>query len=131
MIGIDTNVLLRFLIADDLNQFEKAKHLLYEKSSNEKIRVSNIVLMEVIWVLRRVYQQAETAIVDALEILLAVPSIEFEGVETVTRVIQKDMPLSMLSDGLIAESNFKAGCDSTLTFDQNAAASIPGMELVQ
>ncbi len=131
MIAVDTNVLLRFLESADLEQHEKAQRLLYEVPAHEKIRISNLVLMEVVWVLRRVYSKAEVAILEILEILMAVPSIEFEGVETLALVTQRKIPLSLLIDGLIAESNRKAGCISTFTFDQGAASRIPGMELLQ
>lgn len=130
LIGVDTNVLLRFLIADDPEQYERSKQFLYENASNEKNRISNIVLMEVVWVLGRSYGQAEATIVNALEMLLSVPSIEFEGVGAVTQVTRNKMPLSMLADMLIAESNLIAGCGSTVTFDKKAASHIPGMELL-
>jgi predicted nucleic-acid-binding protein len=131
LIGVDTNVLLRFLIADDLAQHENAKQLLYKAPTEEKIRISNLVLMEIVWGLRRVYSKAEATILEVLETLMAVPSIELEGIETLMLVTEGKLSLSLLFDGLIEESNRKAGCNSTFTFDQNASSRIPGMVLLQ
>lgn len=56
MLGIDTNVLVRFLVRDDLAQFEKARQLIeQEVSAGKQVVINQLVLLETEWVLRSRY----------------------------------------------------------------------------
>jgi predicted nucleic acid-binding protein len=66
MIGIDTNVLVRFLVRDDEAQFDRARRLIKrEASGGEPVMVSQLVLLEAEWVLRSRYSLKKGAIVAA------------------------------------------------------------------
>jgi predicted nucleic-acid-binding protein len=128
--GADTNVVLRYLIDDDVDQHRTVIKLFSSRSPETPIRISNIVLVEITWVLRTVYRQTESNIIEGLAILLAIPAFVIDGRASVQSVVDRRIPLSMLADAFIAESNHDAGCESTFTFDQKAAAAIPAMELM-
>ncbi len=71
MLGIDTNVLVRFLVRDDEAQFEKANRLIKrEVSAKEDVFVSLIVLLETEWVLRSRYSLQKAEIIRAFSSLL-------------------------------------------------------------
>jgi predicted nucleic-acid-binding protein len=64
MLGIDTNVLVRYLVRDDQAQYEKARRLIdRELSKGEPVLVSLLVLLETEWVLRSRYDLAKADLV--------------------------------------------------------------------
>ena len=56
MPGLDTNVLVRYLIADDKKQFEAAKQFVEEAIKNEDLFIPVSVSVELEWVLRSLYE---------------------------------------------------------------------------
>lgn len=71
MLGIGTNVLVRFLVRDDREQFERARRLIKrEVGGGETVLISLLVLLETEWLLRRRYSVAKAEIVAALSALL-------------------------------------------------------------
>src|SRR5438046_9297587 len=79
MLGIDTNVLVRFLVRDDPEQFERARRLIRrELGGGETVLISILVLLETEWVLRSRYNVAKTEIVAALSVLLDALELELE-----------------------------------------------------
>ena len=71
MIGLDTNVLVRFLVRDDEIQFDRACKLIRrEAQTGEPARVSLLVLLETEWVLRSRYKLTKSEILDAFSALL-------------------------------------------------------------
>ena len=79
MLGIDTNVLVRFLVRDDEAQFEKARRLIKrEVGAEEDVFVSLMVLLETEWVLRSRYSLRKKEIMDALAGLLEATEIQLE-----------------------------------------------------
>ena len=80
MLGLDTNVLVRYLVRDDEAQFEKASRLIKrEIGVGEAVFVSLPVLLETEWVLRSRYSFKKAEIVDAISGLLDATEIEFEA----------------------------------------------------
>jgi len=78
MLGIDTNVLVRFLVRDDPKQFERARRLIKrEVGSRETVPISLLVLLETEWVLRSRYSMAKAEIVAALSALL--DAVEYDS----------------------------------------------------
>lgn len=59
MIGIDTNVLVRFLMADDARQSQRAIAFMATLSPTEQGFVSLIVVSELVWILRYVFSSQE------------------------------------------------------------------------
>jgi predicted nucleic-acid-binding protein len=127
MIGIDTNVMIRFLTADDPVQSPRARQFILDScSSASPGYVSNVVLCEMVWVLRQSYRFSRSDIGNAVERLLDTPQIAFEDTDHVSRALAIFRNSSAdFADCLIGLLNQEAGCTSTFTFDRTAAA-LPG-----
>ena len=80
MIGIDTNVPVRFLIRDDESQFEKARKLIKrEVTAGRRVFVNQLVIMETEWVLRSRYAVPKAQMIEAISGLLDSIEIQFEN----------------------------------------------------
>jgi predicted nucleic-acid-binding protein len=127
MLGIDTNVLVRFLVRDDEAQFEKARKLINrEVAAGRRVFVSQLVLLETEWVLRSRYSLPKNLIIAAISGLLDAADIGFDdepGIEEAL-FIWKDTN-SDFADCLIGTQNRKLGCRATATFDARAS-KLPG-----
>lgn len=123
MKGIDTNILIRFLIGDDVQQ-TKEVYDLFKKAEAQKNEffVPLLVLLELIWVLESVYEVPRAALLDSISDLTLMPILKFEQHATVQQFIHAAPKNSHdLSDLLIAHSARSSGCDSVLTFDKKTA----------
>jgi len=79
MLGVDTDVLVRYLTRDDKSQYEKARRLITrEVAKGEPVLVSLLVLLETQWVLRSRYELAKAEIVSAFSALLDTADLAFE-----------------------------------------------------
>ena len=127
MLGIDTNVLVRFLVRDDPAQFERARRLLKrEAGKGETVLISMLVLLETEWVLRSRYALAKPKIADALSSLLDSVELTFEDEPSVEQAlfVWKDSAAEF-ADCLINARHRALGCGATATFDARAA-KLPG-----
>lgn len=89
MTGIDTNVLVRFLVEDDPEQTERARRFLARsRSDGEVVYVSALVLCETVWVLRSVYGQPRSRILEVVERLLATDIFQIEAEDAVRAAIR-------------------------------------------
>jgi predicted nucleic-acid-binding protein len=132
MIGIDTSILLRFVLADDAAQLHHVRTFLNDRSADDPAFISLMVLAETYWVLRRRYKIANEAIVQTFRLLLDSQELFFEDESFLERLLVEDHVVSAdLSDHFIARIALNAGCEKTVTFDVEAAKSVPGMELLQ
>jgi len=125
VIGLDTNVLLRWLldpslIEDDApEQTELVAQTILE--SDETFFVNDIVLAETIWVLRNKVGQSRKVIAQIVERLLSSSNVETENVKTIERALAAFVVgKADFADYLIAEVNLASGCSTTLTFDRKA-----------
>ena len=130
--GIDTNVLLRiFVTDDDVAQSKRAIAFASELGQNNgTIYVNDIVLVELLWTLRTQYGFKRTQRLDLVRALLERTEVEFADREAVKGALAFARQGADFSDALIALSNSAARCAHTFTFDQDAAKSIPSMELL-
>ena len=122
MLGIDTNVLVRYLVRDDQLQYEKARRLINrEVSKGEPVMVSLLVLLETEWVLRSRYGLAKTEILVGVSALLDTADLVFEDEPSIEHAVHswKDSPADF-ADCLIEARNLKLGCAATATFDGKA-----------
>jgi predicted nucleic-acid-binding protein len=122
MLGVDTNVLVRYLIRDDQSQYEKARRLIdREVSKGEPVLVSLLVLLEAEWVLRSRYALPKSEIVAAFSALLDTADLTFEDEPSVEHAIYlwKDSSADF-ADCLIDARNLRLGCRATATFDGRA-----------
>ncbi len=129
MIGVDTNVLLRLLTADDARQHQVAVAFFKERSPSSPAFVSAVTLAEMVWVLRRSYRFSNEEIGSSLSKILDSDDFFVEARESVEFIRRDGANSTRLGDYLIAHLCRKAGCERTVTFDQQAAR-IPGMELL-
>jgi predicted nucleic-acid-binding protein len=131
MIGIDTNVLVRVFVEDAPDQTKAALRVLSELSHERPGYVSIVVLVEMVWVLRRSYGFENDAIFAAIDTLFDSANIEIESAVLVQDAVDTAHELSAdFADVLIVQSAREAGALKTVTFDQSAAKRIPGMELL-
>jgi len=122
MLGIDTNVLVRYLVRDDQSQYERARRLINrEVSIGEPVLVSLPVLLETEWVLRSRYELAKPDIVAAFSSLLDAAELAFEDEPSIEYAIYswKDS-VAEFADCLIDAHNRRLGCRATATFDGKA-----------
>ena len=127
MLGIDTNVLVRFLVRDDEAQFEKARKLIKrEVAVGRRVFVSQLVLLETEWVLRSRYSLRKNLIIEAVSGLLDATDVRFEDEPAIEEAlfIWKDATADF-ADCLIGAKNRQLGCRATVTFDAKAS-KLPG-----
>jgi predicted nucleic-acid-binding protein len=122
MIGLDTNILIRYLTQDDPVQSPKAIDIIERKLTPANPGFVSIVTMaEVVWVLDRAYGLNATEIVTSIERMLQVDVLVIENEQEVfAAMIGLKQGLGTFADALISELGAKAGCVYTLTFDRKA-----------
>ncbi|TCQ07726.1 MULTISPECIES: PIN domain-containing protein [unclassified Rhizobium] len=131
MIGIDTNVLLRFLMTDDPRQNQSAVAFFRSRSAADPAYISTFVFAEACWVLSRSYGFKNHEIATLFEGLMASREIVFEDSDVIKGVFSSDEFAKIdIADVLIAGFAKQAGCEKIVTFDRKAASLIPGMELL-
>jgi predicted nucleic-acid-binding protein len=123
MMALDTNVLVRFLAKDDDRQAAVVYQLF--KQSEEKqdvLFVPLLVVLETIWVLQSAYDVPDEDIVSAINQLLLMPVLKFEGHAAIQGLIASYREVKLdLADLLIAHSATSSNCEWVLTFDKQAA----------
>lgn len=127
MIGLDTNVLVRFLVRDDEDQFDRARKLiLREAQTGGPVRISLLVLLETEWVLRSRYKLTKVEILDTFSELLRAVDLSFEDEPSIEEAlfVWKDSA-AQFADCLIGARHRALGCSATATFD-NGALKLPG-----
>jgi predicted nucleic-acid-binding protein len=120
MKGMDTNVLVRYLVRDDQRQAEKASSYIQKSSAlGEMLFINHIVLCELAWVLEAAYDYKKKEIADVLEKILITKQFEIEFKDIVHQAIRDYMHGSAdLADYLIGRVNHANGCELTVTFDR-------------
>jgi predicted nucleic-acid-binding protein len=127
MLGVDTNVLVRFLVRDDETQFEKARKLIKrEVAAGRRVFVSQLVLLETEWLLRSRYSLPKNRIIEAISGLLDATDVRLEDEPAIEEAlfIWKDTAAGF-ADCLIGARNRRLGCRATATFDVKASG-LPG-----
>jgi predicted nucleic-acid-binding protein len=120
MIGLDTNVLLRLLLADDEAQFRKARQIVATVSGTVGgVLLTDVVLAELVWTLRAAYRRSKEEVVAALDALLAQPAFAFEDRNLVIAAlaVYRDGP-GDFADYLVAARNAAHGVTTTYSFDK-------------
>ena len=119
MNGLDTNILVRYLIQDDLEQWKLAKEYIKQvKVSGRTCFINNIVLCELVWVLKSSYKLTRNEITGVLEKILRADAFDFENREAAWWSVQQmKKGKADFSDYLISKLNAQAGCGETVTFD--------------
>lgn len=130
MIGLDTNILVRYLAQDDPVQSPKATEIIERRLTAEDPGfVSVVALVETVWVLDRAYGLADREIAAAVERMLQVDVLVVENEQQVfTAMIALKEEHGQFPDALIGARGTRAGCTRTLTFDRKALR-LPDFEL--
>ncbi|MCC7082229.1 MAG: type II toxin-antitoxin system VapC family toxin [Burkholderiales bacterium] len=130
MIGLDTNILVRYIMQDDARQSFLATRLVESLSSESPGFVPLVSVVELVWVLESAYGLGGEKIVVALENLLRAKELVVERAETVWKALRVfEKATADFADCLIERSAASAGCERTMTFDRGAVKGC-GMTLV-
>ncbi|MGZ8161137.1 MAG: PIN domain-containing protein [Methylobacter sp.] len=122
MIGLDTNVLIRYIVQDDELQARLASDLIENQCSTENPAfINEITLCEIVWVLKRAYCYDKAVILTILKQLLSISEVCVSS-HTAEWAAYFDYETGNadFSDYFIARINKKAGCPFTFTFDKKA-----------
>lgn len=130
MIGLDTNILVRYLTQDDPVQSPKAATIIDRHLTvNNPGFVSIVAMVETVWVLDRRYRLSAHQIAATVERMLQADTLFVEHEQEVfTAMLALRDGNGAFADALIAALGARAGCVSTLTFDRKALR-IAGFEL--
>lgn len=123
MKALDTNVLIRFLVKDDIRQADIV-YRLFKQAEKEKaaFHVPLLVVLETIWVLESVYRASRPDILDAIDALVLMPILDFEAQSAILSLISSARDTKTdLPDLLIGHAAKSSGCEHVLTFDKQAA----------
>ena len=130
MIGLDSNILVRYLTQDDPIQSAKATEILERRVTEENPGfVSIVAMVEIVWVLERAYGLPTHEIVRAVERVLQTGVLVVENEQEVfTAMIAAKDGRGSFADAVIAALGSRMGCSCTLTFDRKALR-LPGFQL--
>ena len=120
MKALDTNVIVRLLVRDDERQAQRARKLLVRaEESEETLLVTDVVVLELLWVLLSAYSFARAEALDALELLADLPVITLQSHDVVRQLVHSGRSgRTDLADLFIGLQGRQGGCESTLTFDR-------------
>ncbi len=122
MIGLDTNVLVRYFAQDDVAQSAKASALIEALTPENVGYISQIVLVELVWVMQSLYQADRSMISKILQTLLSVASLRVDNSQVVQKALRLYAETSAdFADCLIAKLAQSASCNQIFTFDVKAA----------
>jgi predicted nucleic-acid-binding protein len=131
LIGLDTNILLRLVLQDDRVQSLRVVQFMDDLDTDGPAYINCISLMEFAWFLRRRLKIARTEVAAAIGDLLESQDLLIEDEPLVEEALWLMLDQSVeFADAFIALRNRSAGCSKTMTFDNQAAARVPGMELL-
>ena len=122
MIALDTNVLARFVVADDPAQSAAATTLIDSLSEAEPGYVSREVLIELVWLLRSVYAMPRDAIGGVIDRLLRSSTLVVEADEDAVQALKSyQAGAGDFADLMILAAARRAGCETLYTFDRRLA----------
>ena len=131
MIGLDTNILVRYFAQDDPVQSHKATVVMEQRLTEQSPGfVSIVALAETVWVLERSYRLRKQEIAIVIERILGADALlgEHEA-EVATALTALWEGRGSFADALVGAINAQAGCSRTLTFDRKALR-LPGFDLL-
>lgn len=131
MIGLDTNVLVRYVIQDDPGQSPRATRLIESLTVEAPGFVSVVSIVELVWVLTGCYGSTRDEICAVMEALLRTRELVIADADTIWKALRlfRDGKAD-LADCLIERSASAAGCSHTVTFDRGAVKAC-GMKLIE
>ncbi len=131
MIGLDANVLLRYVLQDDERQSRAANEIFDSLSDDNPGYLSLVALLESIWVLTRIRKLDRASVAAFVDQLLGSPLLVVQDAGAVRQALGEYRTVSAgFADALVARLGAGAGCLHTVTFDR-AAAQLVGMHFIE
>ena len=120
MIAVDTNILVRLLVADDAAQLDKARRLFDRQAVDPgSIWISQSVLVELVWVLTRTYARPREQVLSALRALSSNATVRLDGAEDVAAAVALyASSKAAFADCLLAARAQAGGLNALFTFDR-------------
>jgi predicted nucleic-acid-binding protein len=120
--GLDTNLLIRLLVADDPEQMARVRTFLASRPPGEQLFVNRIVVCELVWTLRRRFRFDRGQIAEVVDRILKSRSLMIEDYDALGFALYLYRTSSAdLADCLLGVTNGFHGCERTVTFDRKAA----------
>jgi predicted nucleic-acid-binding protein len=121
MVGLDTNVLVRYLVWDDEGQAQKAAACIRKVTdAGSSCRINLIVFCELVWVLESAYGYGREEIAEACEKILLTKQLEIEERDIVRKAVAEYRKgRADMADYIIGKVNIHNGCRRTYTFDRS------------
>ncbi len=131
MIGLDTNILVRYIMQDDAKQSPKASALIESLNADSPGFITLVSIVELYWVLTSSYGLTGQQVKQVLEVLLRTKQIIVDRADQVLRALRVfDDGKADFADCLIERTAAAAGCGQTMTFDVGATKHT-GMTLIR
>lgn len=130
---IDTSVILRVLVQDDPVKVDAVEALLAEaRESGHRIHVLPVVMLEIVWVLEKLYKLKKAAIRELAEAILNTPELKIEG-DALFRSALADYEERNVkfADAVIARWGMSRGLETVYTYDEKDYRRIPGIRVVR
>ena len=125
MIGLDTNVLVRYLTQDDAAQSRRVDTLVAQAvEAGARLHLDDIVLCELVWVLRGAYRFSKPTVASALDKIMSTALFSFDDRDLLRGALEEYREGSGdFADYVIGRRNIRAGCERTVTFDRSLTDS--------
>ena len=123
MIGLDTNVIVRYLVQDEPDQSSTASAVIDALTAEDPGFLSLVTFVELYWVLRRAYRISTARCAELIASLLNARELRIDQESVVRASLAASLGGLDFADAVIAELGRVAGCDHTVTFDRRAAQS--------
>lgn len=124
MIGIDSNVLVRFLVKADTAQATSAVSAFARLTASEPGYLTTVVLVETYWVLRRAYKLNSEDVLKALAAVIATDEILVQDAPVAIAAIDAANGGADFADAIVAGACAARGCRTVLSFDEGAQAAL-------
>ncbi len=122
MTGLDTNVLVRYIMQDDARQSPKATRLIESLDADHPGFISLVSIIELYWVLTTCYELSREQVAQAIDLLLRSRQIVVDRSDQVLRALRVfDDGRADFADCLIERTCASVGCVKTVTFDAKAS----------
>ena len=123
MIGLDTNVVLRYLLQDDAEHSPQANHIFDNQLSSDNPGYINLAsILEIVWVMQGRMKKRPAEIAEHLRGILSRDEIVVQNaiqVYEAARALKEG--IAEFEDALIGTLNLWSGCSTTITFDRKAS----------
>jgi len=130
MMALDTNVLVRYLARDNIDQFNIANELINSCTADRPGYVCREVMIELVWVLERSYKYSRKVIANALESIVSASQLEVESAQDIAAVLNLYRKERYdFADLLIWKAALRGGNYNVKTFDQKFA-KLDGVDLL-